>query len=277
MNNETNTYEPMGEVIEHDIDIMESHDEEVCISGVPSGYADIDMLTYGWQKGNFIVLASEQSVGKSALALNMARNAAVDFGFPVGYFCLEMTEQQLSDRLIALDSGLTVDKTCGREPMSRQEQTVYDESVRILTKSPLYLEVSPAITIDEIIEKAGEMVRYQCVRMIIVDYLQLIQASVVRPSREQEIADITRALKAAAMELDIPIIVLSQVNNIEEETGQPIFENASIEQDADMLLLLHKTPLYPINRIKLSLLKNRNGRTGSAELIFNRQNLRFHL
>ncbi len=207
----------------------------------------------------------------------MARNAAVDFGFPVGYFCLEMTEQQLSDRLIALDSGLTVDKTCGREPMSRQEQTVYDESVRILTKSPLYLEVSPAITIDEIIEKAGEMVRYQCVRMIIVDYLQLIQASVVRPSREQEIADITRALKAAAMELDIPIIVLSQVNNIEEETGQPIFENASIEQDADMLLLLHKTPLYPINRIKLSLLKNRNGRTGSAELIFNRQNLRFHL
>ncbi len=267
----------MREEIEHDIDRMESHDEEVCLSGVPSGYADIDRLTWGWQKGNLIVLASEPSGGKSALALNIARNAAVDFGFPVGYFCLEMTEQQLSDRLIALDSGLTVDKTCGRQPMSRQEQTVYDESVRILTKSPLYLEVSPAITIDEIIEKAGEMVRYQCVRMIIVDYLQLIQTSVVRPSREQEVEDITRMLKSAAMELDVPVIVLSQVSGTDGKTGKPIFENACIEQDADMQLFLNKTPQHPINRMKLSLLKNRNGRTGSAELIFNRQNLRFHL
>ncbi len=265
----------MGEVIEHDIDIMDLQDEEVYLSGVPSGYADIDRLTWGWQKGNFIVLASEQSVGKSALALNMARNAAVDFGFPVGYFCLEMTELQLSERLIALDSGLAVDKTCGKELISSQEQSVYDESVRLLTKSPLYMDVTPAITINEIVGKAREMVKDHCVRLIVIDYLQLIHASVVRPSREQEIMDITRVLKSAAMELDIPIIVLSQVNNIEEETGRPIFENACIEQDADMLLFLHRTPQYPINRMKLSLSKNRNGDIGSVDLIFNRKNLRF--
>ncbi len=245
------------------------------IIGVPSRYADIDRLTWGWQKGNFIVLASEQSVGKSALALNMARNAAIDFGFPVGYFCLEMTELQLSERLIALDSGLTLDKTCGKEPMSSHEQSVYDEGVRLLTKSPLYMDVTPAVTIDEIVGKARDMVKQHCVRLIVVDYLQLIQASVVRPSREQEIADITRALKAAAMELDIPIIALSQVNNIDEKTGLPIFENACIEQDSDMLLFLHRTPQYPINRVRLSLSKNRNGDIGSVELIFNRKNLRF--
>ncbi len=277
MDNEINTYKPMEESIEYDIDIMESQDEEVCLSGVPSGYADIDMLTWGWQKGDLIVLASEPSVGKSVLALNMTRNAAVDFGFPVGYFCLEMTELQLSERLIALDSGLKVDKTCGREPMSILEQSAYDESVRLLTKSPLYMDVTPAVTIDEIVGKARDMVKQHCVRLIVVDYLQLIQASVVRPSREQEIADITRMLRAAAMELDIPIIALSQVSDTDWKTGKPIFENASIEQDADMLLFLHKTPQHPINSMKLSLLKNRNGRTGSAELIFNRQNLRFHL
>lgn len=230
--------------------IQAAANQESGLSGLPSGFHDLDELTSGWQNSDLIIIAARPAMGKTAFVLSMAKNMAVDLSIPVGLFSLEMNNLQLVNRL--LSNVCEIDgKIIKSGKLSPQDWDKLNSRVRPMFSTPLYLDETPGLSISELRTKARRLVREHGVKIIIIDYLQLMNASGMKfGSREQEVSTISRNLKALAKELNIPIIALSQVNRSTEtrEDKRPVLsdlrESGAIEQDADIVCFIHRPEYY---------------------------------
>ena len=260
-------------------------------TGVRTGFASIDRITQGWQPSDLIILAARPSVGKTAFSLNLARNAAVQFHEPVAFFSLEMSSTQLAKRLMTSESGLSADKIKGGVKLENYEWDQLEYKLKNLISAPLYIDDTPSIPIMEFRSKAKLLVKSKGVKLIIVDYLQLMQGPPeLRGMREQEVAAISRMLKATAKELDIPIIALSQLSRQAVQrtggTGKPqlsdLRESGSIEQDADMVLFIHRPDMAGLGEnpedkefTQIIIAKHRNGETAEIPMRFKSERIQF--
>ena len=271
-------------------EIEENQKREDNLSGVPSGYRGIDEVTYGWQRSDLIILAARPSVGKTAFVLTMARNMAVDHNIPVAMFSLEMSSTQLIKRVMVSETGITADKMSGNKKMTQAEWNQLNSGVAALERAPLWIDDTPSLSIFEFRSKARRLVRNNHVKIIIIDYLQLMTGPPeLRGMREQEVSTISRSLKAIAKELDIPIIALSQLNRSVESRGgnkrpqlSDLRESGAIEQDADIVMFIHRPEMmgvaddksYP-GYTELIIAKHRNGEVKDVKMRFLHSEVRF--
>ena len=290
-NNVKRDVQDIGSIINSVLDNLQELQNTTGLSGVPSGYPSIDRVTQGWQKSDLIILAARPSVGKTAFSLNIARNAAVEANMPVAVFSLEMSADQLGKRLITTESGLSGEKIKGGVKLEQYEWVQLEDTLKRLAKAPLYIDDTPGIPIMEFRTKAKRLVKQKGVRLIVVDYLQLMQGPAeLRGLREQEVAAISRTLKATAKELNIPIIALSQLsrNAVQRTggTGKPqlsdLRESGSIEQDADMVIFIHRPDFVgmsenPEDREKayIVIAKHRNGEVCDIEMKYKASQVKF--
>ncbi len=224
------------------------------LSGVPSGFEKLDQLTSGWQPSDLIIVAARPGMGKTALTLSMARNIAVDQGIPVAFFSLEMSSVQLITRLISSETGLSSEKLrTGKLEQHEWEQL--NVKVKDLEKAPLFIDDTPSLSIFDLRAKARRLASQHGIKMIVIDYLQLMTAGGSQKcgNREQEISTISRNLKALAKELGVPVIALSQLSRAVETRGgskRPLLsdlrESGAIEQDADIVSFIYRPEYYKI-------------------------------
>lgn len=288
--NEKNPYKHVGEVANLSMERISRVQNSKGITGVHSGFTALDKFTMGWQKGNLIILGARPSVGKTAFALNLARNAAVEFNEPVAFFSLEMTGVELTDRLIATESGISADKLKGKVKMTPEEWVILEAGIRKLVKAPMYIDETPGITLAEFTAKAKRLKREKDIAIIFVDYLQLMHSGKTMQggfSKVQEVTDISNTLKTLAKELDIPIIALAQLNrNLMSRAGsngKPVLsdlkDSGSIEQDADIVMFLHRPGMTglseDLSEAELIIAKNRSGQIGSVEMRYNGDLVKF--
>ena len=256
--------------------------------GIPRGYPSLDKTTGGWQNSNLIVIASRPSVGKTTFALNIARNAAVDHNIPVAFFSLEMSSAQLSRRLIIQETGLSKEDGFGNRDIDAAQWQQLEGRLEKLSKAPLYVDDTPGLSVKDFHEKAKQLVDEQGVKLILVDYLQLMQGpEEFRGQREQEVAYIARALKSIAKELNVPITALSQLSRtLNTKPGRPelkdIRESSSIEETADLVILIHRPGIVgicadPSDREKAEFIiaKNLNGYLDKVPMLFKVEQLQF--
>jgi replicative DNA helicase len=288
--NEKNPFKHVGEVVNMSMERIQHVQTQSGITGVHSGFTDLDKYTMGWQPGNLIVLGARPSVGKTAFALNLARNAAVEFGHGVGFFSLEMTNMELTDRLIASESGISADKLKGKIKMNQEEWLVLEQSIKKLVKAPLYIDETPGITLTDFVAKARRLVREKGVEIIFVDYLQLMHSGKPQMggfSKVQEVTEISNTLKTTAKDLGIPIVALAQLNrNLMSRAGsngKPVLsdlkDSGSIEQDADMVIFIHRPGMLgmsdDLSEAEILIAKNRSGQVGSIPMRYNGDLVRF--
>ena len=281
----------VGSVINEAMNDIQEQQTSEGLSGVPSGFVSIDRITNGWQRSDLIILAARPSVGKTAFALNLARNAAVDHHMPVAVFSLEMSAIQLVKRLMTSESGLSADKIKGSVKLEGHEWEQLEFKLRNLSKAPLYIDDTPSMQIMEFRTKAKNLVKSKGVRLIVVDYLQLMQGPLeLKGVREQEVAAISRTLKATAKELNVPIIALSQLSRQAVTragaAGKPLLsdlrESGSIEQDADMVIFIHRPDYVGLSdsaedreKTQIIIAKHRNGETKDIDMVFKSEQIRF--
>ena len=267
------------------IDKREGHH----VTGLPTGFTELDDLTCGLQNGEMVIIAGRPSMGKTSFALNIAEHIGADNDMPVAIFSLEMGKQQLVERMLC--SRAMMDSQLVRKGLLRDEQ--YQELVHAaseLSDKPIFVDDSPGITPLELRGKARRLKAQHDIKCIFIDYLQLMTSGTRVESRQQEVSEMSRYLKALARELDIPVIVLSQLNRSPEgrEGHRPYMsdlrESGSIEQDADVVILLHREDYYHrgeadydnTNAAEVIIAKQRNGPTGMVELTFNGTCTRFN-
>ncbi len=241
------------------------------MTGVPTGFTDIDRLTLGWQPSDLIIIAARPSMGKTAFVLSMARNIALDHNKTVAFFSLEMSSTQLMMRLLIGESQLDSKKIKSGK-LSPDEWKQLEAASRPLSNAKLYIDDTPALSLYEFRSKARRLKRSDNVELIIIDYLQLMTAGTAdsRGNREQEVALISRSLKAIAKELDVPIIALSQLNRSVESRGgskrpqlSDLRESGSIEQDADIVAFIHRPEYFG-----LTVTEDDTPTAGLAEIVF---------
>ena len=262
--------------------LMKSGD--VC-TGVPSGYNDLDHLTNGFQKSEFIVIGARPSIGKTALALSMAANISIRHKIPTGFFSLEMSSQAIMMRLLASEARIRSNLIRSGFLSEMQISKLHD-AVGEIYEAPLYIEASPEVKILDLRSQARKMQKQNGVQIIFIDYLTLIQAENKTIPRHEQIAEISRSLKALARELDMPIVVLSQVKR-ETEGKKPsladLRESGSIEQDADLVMFLHRErmgddssrEMPAVIDTELIVAKQRNGPIGEINVMFRPSFTRF--
>ncbi|MEW6470215.1 MAG: replicative DNA helicase [Bacteroidota bacterium] len=280
-------YDKMSTLIRGAIaEIEKARESKTGVTGVESGFTALDRYTSGWQRSDLIIVAARPAMGKTALVLSLARNAAVDFNRPVAVFSLEMSSLQLVNRLIASESELSAEKL-RKGQLEEHEFQQLNSKITRLAEAPIFIDDTPALTIFELRAKARRLKQQHNISLIIVDYLQLMHAGsdVKSGNREQEISTISRSLKSIAKELDIPIIALSQLSRAVEVRGgtkkpqlSDLRESGAIEQDADMVIFIHRPEYYgftedengnPTNGIaEIIIAKHRNGAVGSVNLRF---------
>jgi|TARA_B110000914_G_scaffold69053_1_gene60358 replicative DNA helicase len=267
-----------------DIDRIASHKGSVI--GVPTGFSDLDAKTTGFQAGDLVIIAGRPGMGKTSFALNMMRNAAIDANKKIGFFSLEMANNQLAMRLLCAEAR--VDSNLVRSgTLPKSQYRNLSLAVGPLSKADIYLDDTPALGILELRAKARRLKNDVDVDMIIVDYLQLMQGPKGVENRQQEIATISRSMKALAKELDIPIVALSQLSRaVEQRTGSKrpqlsdLRESGAIEQDADVVLFLFRPWVYSRDdedegKAEIIIAKQRNGPTGIIEATYINRYTRF--
>lgn len=253
------------------------------LSGIASGFTELDKITSGWQDSDLVIIAARPSMGKTAFALSMAKNMAIDHRVPVGFFSLEMSNLQLVNRLVSNVCEISGDKLRTGQ-LAPYEWQQLDAQINRLYGAPLYIDDTPSLAILEFQTKARRMVREHGVKLIMIDYLQLMDAGDSRLNNRQEaVARISRALKQMAKELNVPILALSQVNREagkrEGDEGKvpqltDLRESGAIEQDADIVTFIHRPEQYHIGGdekkgvAEIIIAKHRNGATGKIELRF---------
>ncbi|MEY3343709.1 MAG: replicative helicase [Bacteroidota bacterium] len=256
------------------------------ITGIPSGFTELDRITSGWQRSDLVIIAARPGMGKTAFVLSLARNAAVKFGNPVAFFSLEMSSLQLVNRLISSESGITSDKI-RKGMLADHEWEQLNVKIKPLLDAPLFIDDTPALSVFELRAKCRRLVAEKKVSMIIIDYLQLMVAGGDSKvgNREQEISTISRSLKAIAKELNVPILALSQLSRAVETRGSSkkpqlsdLRESGAIEQDADMVLFIYRPEYYKLEEdengrptqgiAEIDVAKNRNGSLKSVNLKF---------
>ncbi|TAH27325.1 MAG: replicative DNA helicase [Cytophagales bacterium] len=275
----------MGQALK---ELQSKKDHDNSLTGVPTGFTDLDRITSGWQKNDLIILAARPGMGKTAFVVSAMRNAAVDFKKPIAIFSLEMSSIQLVNRLLSAEAELDSEKI-KKGNLEEYEWAQLHHKISKLTNAPIFIDDTPALSIRELRTKCRRLKAKNDIQMVIIDYLQLMSgegnSKGVTGNREQEIASISRALKNLAKELQIPVIALSQLSRSVETRGgdkrpqlSDLRESGAIEQDADMVIFLYRPEYYKIdvdesgNSVKgigeVIIAKHRNGSLDTVQLKF---------
>lgn len=255
------------------------------ITGVPTGYADLDEITSGLQSSDLIIVAGRPSMGKTSLAMNIAENAAVGHGLPVAIFSMEMPGEQLAMRMMASLGRINTHKVRTGK-LNDEDWPRLTSAISLLSEAPIFTDDSPGLTPMEVRARARRLKREHGLGLIIVDYLQLMQSTEGNENRATEISYITRALKNLAKELDVPLMAMSQLNRSLEQrpNKRPVMsdlrESGSIEQDADVILFIYRDEVYHEDSVEkgtaeIIIGKQRNGPTGTIRLTFLGQYTKF--
>ena len=279
---------PLSELVVQNFDTLEQRAaNKSLLTGIPSGFTALDNKTSGFQNSDLIILAARPAMGKTALALNIARNAAVENNVPVAVFSLEMSKEQLSMRLLCAEAR--VDSSRVRSGMFFSDDWAkLTNAAGVLSEAPIYIDDSPDISTTTIRTKTRRLKMEKGLGMVVVDYLQLMRPRVPSERRDLEISEISRSLKQLAKELEVPILALSQLNRMLEQRSdkRPVLsdlrESGALEQDADLVIFIYRDEVYHKeetnpNRGKAEIIlsKHRNGPTGVVPLTFLNQYTRF--
>ncbi len=261
------------------IEFLASHSGETV--GLPSGLDDLDRMTTGFQKSDLMILAARPSVGKTSLALNIARNVSLKNDVPSVVFSLEMSKEQVAQRLLCSEAYIGSQKLRNGY-LDDDEWRRLSSALGSLGEAKIFIDDTPSISVMELRTKCRRLQAEHGLGLVIVDYMQLMRPARRQENRQQEISEISRSLKGLARELDVPIIALSQLSRAVEQRQKQIpqlsdlRESGAIEQDADIVMFLYADPeLEQQNTIQLIIAKQRNGPTGSVKLFFSREYCRF--
>jgi replicative DNA helicase len=266
--------------------IQKLFERKVQVTGVPSGWDDLDKLTSGWQPGDLVILAGRPAMGKTSCAINMAENAAIRHGIPVAIFSLEMSKEQLALRLLCSQSEVSLQKVrtgyLGNEDWPR-----LTTGAGLLTAAPILIDDSASLSVLELRAKCRRLKADKKLGLVIVDYLQLMRSSTPAENRVQEISQISRGLKALAKELAVPIIALSQLSRAVEQRGgggrpqlSDLRESGALEQDSDVVLFVYREIMYKPDtaepgKAQIIIAKQRNGPTDEVDMTFLRECTKF--
>ena len=259
-------------------DVIKMSNGEMQNEGIKTGFHSLDRYLYSFQNSDFVIIGARPSVGKTTFALDIIRNAAIEQGKPVGFLSLEMSRYQILQRLLSAESEVELSKlkTGG---VNESDITLIEEAKRRLGDAPIYIDDTPSPTIMQIKAITRRMKSEHKIKMLVVDYLQLIKPSNSNSSMIHQVTEISRVLKALARELDIPVIALSQLSRaVEQRQSQlprlsDLRESGSLEQDADIVILL--SPTDSDAKVNVAIAKHRNGQTGRLELGFDGSRVKF--
>jgi replicative DNA helicase len=276
---------PFAKVVEETLEMLEDRPGTALV-GLPTGFVDLDRMTHGLNRGNLIILAGRPGMGKTSFALNVAQHVAIRQGKTVGVFSLEMGQQELALRILCSEADVQFSRLRAGH-LSQQQWTKVIQTMRSIQRAPLYIDDSASPTILEVASKARRLKAEKQLELLIVDYLQLMQAGGRYENRTLEVAAITRSLKQLAKELDLPVVALSQLSRAPERRGaehrpqlSDLRESGSIEQDADLVAFVFREELYNDDPAvkglaELIVAKHRNGETGTIPLVFLGETTRF--
>lgn len=265
---------PIKDALSESFDRLdELHKKAGGLRGIPTGFKDLDSLLAGLQPSNMLIIASRPGIGKTAIGLNIARAVAVDYKIPVGIFSVEMSKEELTDRLLVRQSEIDAWRLkTGR--LEEEDFSRFSEAMGILADAPLFVDDTPGISILEMRTKARRLQAENGLQLLIIDYLQLVRGRNLE-NRVQEVSEISMGIKNLARELKIPIIALSQLSRAVESRGagsrprlSDLRESGSIEQDADVVMFLYREDEEVMENISLEISKHRNGPTGLLHLRF---------
>jgi replicative DNA helicase len=272
-------FSPLGRVLEATLEDIEER-PGATLTGVPTGFTDLDRMTHGLNRGNLIIIAGRPGMGKTSFALNLAQHVAIREERPVAIFSLEMGEQELALRILCSEADISFSRLRSGHLSQKQWERIV-KTVRNIGKAPVYIDDSPNPTLLELTSKARRLKSEVGLELVILDYLQLMQAGGRHENRNLEIAAISRGMKQLAKELEIPVIALSQLSRAPERRGSDhrpqlsdLRESGSIEQDADLVAFLYRDEVYdsedPAKKglAELIIAKHRNGETGTIDLAF---------
>ena len=259
--------------------LQELYNNKQHITGVPSGFIDLDNKTAGFHKSELILIAARPAMGKTAFALNIATNAAVQANIPVVVFSLEMSKEQCANRILCSQAMVDSQKVSKGDISDEEWEKLAVASGELSESSGIFIDDTAGITVAEIRAKCRKLKIEKNIGLIVIDYLQLIQGSGKSSSREQEIAEISRSLKILAKEIDVPVIALSQLSRAPEARTdhrpmlQDLRESGSIEQDADIVMFIYRDDYYnpqaeQTNIAEIIIAKNRSGPVGTTELLW---------
>ncbi|GAA2032162.1 replicative DNA helicase [Agromyces tropicus] len=283
---ESEDYVPLTDAIGTAIDEIEAAKHtDGKMTGVPTGFADLDDLTNGFHPGQMIIVAARPAMGKSTLALDFARSAAITHDMPTIFFSLEMGRSEIAMRLLSAEASVPLQNMRKGTVDSRDWTTIASTRGRI-NDAPLYIDDSPNMTLVEIRAKCRRLKQRVGLKMVVIDYLQLMTSGKRVESRQQEVSEFSRALKLLAKELQVPVLALSQLNRGPEQRADKmpalsdLRESGSIEQDADMVVLLHRESAYErdsprAGEADLIVAKHRNGPTRTVTVAFHGHFSRF--
>ena len=286
--NNRSAFYPISKIIESNIDALEERQgNRALITGVPTGFTRLDHMTSGLQGSDLIILAARPSMGKTALALNLARNAAIEGNIPVAIFSLEMSKEQLSLRMLCAEAR--VDSSRLRSGfLNPEDWHRITDAAGSLSEAPLFIDDSPDISATSIRTKSRRLKMDRNLGLVIIDYVQLMKGRSANERRDLEISEISRSLKLLAKELNVPVLALSQLNRKLEERSDKrpqmsdLRESGALEQDADLIAFIYRDEVYNKeennpNRgtAELIIAKQRNGPTGVVPLTFLNQYTRF--
>ncbi len=294
-NNMKQDYTQVAPVVKNAVEILQrAASNKGGLTGIPTGYSGMDEITSGWQASDLVIIAGRPAMGKTSFALSIAKNVAVDYGIPVGFFSLEMNNVQLVNRLISNVCEISGHKILNGQ-LDPSDWERLDKTIARLSDAPIYVDDTPGLSVFELRTKARRLVREKGVKLIMIDYLQLMNANGMKfGSRQEEVSTISRSLKGLAKELNIPVLALSQLSrNVENREGldgkrpqlSDLRESGAIEQDADMVLFVHRPEYYHIYQdekgndlhgmAQIIIAKHRKGSTGDVLLNFRGEFTRF--
>jgi replicative DNA helicase len=280
-------FSPLKDILKSAVEIIEElYENKRTVTGVPTGYDDLDRMTSGLQRSDFIVIAGRPSMGKTSLMLNIAENVAIKHKIPVGIFSLEMSNERIVQRLLSSAAHIPAQRL-RTGYLKESEWPTLTQTASRLSEAPIFIDDSPAIGLMEMRAKARRLKSRYGLGLLCVDYLQLARGFQASENRQQEISQISQGLKALAKELDIPVMAGSQLSRAVEarENKRPILsdlrESGAIEQDSDLVIFIYREEMYkPDNddlkgQAELIIGKHRNGPTGSVRLAFLNEYTRF--
>jgi len=279
-------FRKIDSVIKNVLDKIDSlYDKKEAITGIPTGYPDLDRLTAGFQNSELIIIAARPSVGKTAFALNIAQNVAIKHKIPIAIFSLEMGKEALAQRMLCSEAEVNAQrlKTASLSDTGWKKLT---RALGKLSEAPIYIDDSASSTSTEIRAKARRLKLERGLGLIIIDYMQLMRGGMRVENRVQEISEIARSLKTLARELDVPVVALSQLSRaVEQRTDRiprlsDLRESGEIEQTADLVMFIHREDYYNPqsergNIAEIIIAKQRNGPIGTIELVFRKEIAKF--
>lgn len=279
-------YRPLSELFEDAFDEMEAIEARGdAMAGIPTGFTDLDELTNGFQKGQMIIVAARPAMGKSTLALDFARAAAIKNNHTTAVFSLEMSSNEIMMRLLSAEAGIELSRMRGGRLSEEDWQRIVDKTTQI-SSAKLFIDDSPNLTMMEIRAKARRMKQKHDLELVVIDYLQLMTSGKRVESRQLEVSEFSRQIKLLAKELEVPVIALSQLNRGPEQRTdkKPMMsdlrESGSLEQDADVVILLHRDDVYNkesprAGEADIIVAKHRNGPTRTVPVVFQGHYSRF--